>query len=105
MLPSNPGPLSVETIVVVELVPRGEAGFLKFKRQFHVSDCVGCHHQFIAIKPGQQMLWDVSVPCCPLLRVGEVLPLPLGGESAVNDLDDFDQEGSAVSRPYVMLCA
>ena len=69
------------------------AGLCELEADFHVGDGVGGHHQLEGVEAREEVLRHVVVPRGALLGVGEALLLPLGCEGAVDDVDDFDEEG------------
>ena len=69
------------------------AGLGELEADFHVGDGVGGHHQLEGVEAREEVLRHVVVPRGALLGVGEALLLPLGREGAVDDVDDFDEEG------------
>ncbi len=69
------------------------AGLSELEADLHVGDGVGGHHQLEGVEAQEEVLRHVGVPRSALLGVGEALLLPLRREGAVDDVDDFDEEG------------
>ena len=58
-----------------------------------MSDRVRGHHQFVSVETREQVSGDVFIPRGLLLGLAATLHCPLRRERAMDDVNNFDQEG------------
>lgn len=73
---------------------KGVTRFSELEANLHMGDGVRGHHQLKAIKARQQMVAHIHVPAWFEIVLGEAIVLaPLRLHVAMDEVDDFDQEG------------
>jgi hypothetical protein len=82
--------INAGALLGTELIP----GLVQLETEFHVGDGVGCHHELIGVQAREQVLRYILVPGGALLRACKALLLPFRNEGTVDNVDDFDEEGS-----------